>query len=156
VLSLDAGTNKMARDKNAVNCFNGELYFHLYKNNTVGIVTSLSDLVSSSLITISTATFTLSQNLAQTHTNSTLVFNGTTYPLTSNTTSSTTLTGSTLTGSLTFFVFANKTFSLLFPSSPYTLTVEAPCTSAASSFDYTLTPSLPSWLTCTPTNSTST
>jgi len=117
VLSLDAGTNKMAYGKNAVLSFNGGLYFNLYKNDTAGIVTSLSDLVSSSLITMGIPTFTLTENLVQTSTVSSLVFNGTTYTLTSNTTSSTTLTGSTLTGSLSFFTFASKTFSLAFPSS---------------------------------------
>ena len=63
MLSLNAGTNKMAFDKNAVLSFNGELYFHLVKDEYNGILTSLSDLVSSSLITISTPTFTLSENL---------------------------------------------------------------------------------------------
>jgi len=121
-------------------------------------VTSLSDLVSSSLITISIPTFTVTE-LTQALWPISLEFNGTTYPLTSNATTSTIVTGATLT-TITpispFMTFYNNTFSLAWPSSPQTLNVEAPCTSGASSFDYTLTPSLPPWLTCTPTNSTST
>ena len=156
VLSLNAGINKMAYVKNAVQSFNGGLYFHLYKDNFNGIVTSLSDLVSSSLINITTPTFTLSENLAQTSTTSTLVFNGTNYPLTSNTTSWTIITGSTITLLSSFFTFPIKNFTLPWPNSTQALTVEAPCTSAASSFDYTLIPSLPSWLSITPNSTSST
>jgi len=101
----------MAYDKNAVLSFNGGLYFHLFKNATVGILTSLTDLESSPLITITTPTFTLSENLAQTSTTSTLVFNGTTYPLTSNTTLTTNIAGTTLTSLSSFITFPNKTFS---------------------------------------------
>jgi len=107
----------MGYNKNAVFSFNGELYFHLVKIDTIGILTSLSDLVSSALITISTPTFALSENLAQTSNNSNLVFNGTTYPLTFNSTTLFNLTGYNLTGSPPLMSFAPKTFSLAFPSS---------------------------------------
>jgi len=55
-----------------------------------------------------------------------------------------------------FMTFAPKTFSLSWPSSPQTLKIEAPCSYSASSFDYSLTPSLPAWLTYTTTPSAST
>jgi len=154
VFSLDAGTNYMAFDKNGVLSFNGGLYFHLFKNYTAGIVTRLSDLVSSSLITMSTPTYTLNENITQNSNASTQVFINS-YPLTSNTTTYTNIT-LTLTGISPLKGFDNKTFSLPFPSSPQTLNVEAPCTSSASSFDYTLTSSLPPWLACIPTGITST
>jgi len=147
--------------KNAVLVFEGVLYLPLWKDEKNGIVTGLSDLNNSSpLVTISTPTFTLSENLAQTSTTSTLVFDGTTYPLTTvlfgGSNPSTPLTGSSLTTLSSLMTFPPKTFILPWPSSSLTLNIEAPCSYTTSSFDYTLTPSLPSWLTYTPTSSTST
>jgi len=89
----------MAHLKNAVFSFNGGLYFHLYKNSTAGILTSLSNLVSSSQINITTPTFNLTENLAEATSTPfpTLVFNGTTYPMTSITLTSSNITGIDLT-----------------------------------------------------------
>lgn len=61
---------------------NGVLYFHLSKNQTTGILTSLGGLSSSSVITVTDYPHIKSENLAQISTNSSLAFNTTTYSLT--------------------------------------------------------------------------
>jgi len=76
VLTLDAGSNKLAFDKNAVVSFNGGLHFHLYTNAQTGILTSLTELSSSSLITISIPTYTITENLPQNSTISSLSLTG--------------------------------------------------------------------------------
>jgi len=119
------------------------------------ILTSLSDLVSSSFITISQITYTLTENLPQD--SNPLNFDWEyLYPFAQTVTSSTPLTGSTVTDLSSFLTFPNIPFSIPWPSSPYLLNIEAPCTSTTSSFDYSLTPALPAWLTFTPTDASST
>jgi len=109
----------MAYDKSAVQSFNGQLYSYLFKDQVTGFVTTLSDFVSSSLITISTPTFSLNENLAQTSTPSTLSFHPNIYyPLASNTTSSAQISGTTLTVLSSFLTFSDKTFLLLWPFAP--------------------------------------
>ena len=83
VLSLNAGVYKISDFKNVAISFNGGLYIILFQNTTTGVLTTLSDLVSSPLITISTPTYTLSENLTQTSTPSSLSLSGS-YPLTFN------------------------------------------------------------------------
>jgi len=115
VLTLDAGTNKMEYAKSGILSFNGGLYFHLYKNDYNVIITSISDLVSSPLITISTPSYTISENLASAITASSLVFNGTTYPISLNSTTTTPITSSTV----SFFTsFKDQIFYVPWPPLP--------------------------------------
>lgn len=110
-------------------------------------------LSSSNLITVTNLTHTKTENLVSIGTVSSLVFNGSTYPLASNTTTVTPFTGSTLN---IFQTFPNKTFSYPIQSTSLTIKVEGPCSIAASSFSYTFSPVLPTWLTYSATGSSST
>lgn len=56
VLNLDALANKLAFDTNDVLSFNGGLYFTLFQSTNVGFITSFTELVSSTLITITNLT----------------------------------------------------------------------------------------------------
>jgi len=119
------------------------------------VLTSLSKLESSAFITINNSSYTLNEGLAQSSAPSSLNL-ASTYPLTSNLSLSETLVGTTLTDLSTFKTFSNKIFAVEWPSNPEPIDIEGPCTSGASSFPYTLAPSLPSWLSYTPNSSTST
>lgn len=143
----------MADYKCSVQTLNGGLYFHIYKNDNTVILISLSNLTSSSLITITNYTHTKSENLSQNSTISTLVFNVTTYPLTLSTQIATPFTPSL---APLFVTFSDRTSSYSESSIPSSIPVEGPCTMAASSFSYTLSPASPSWLTYSPTGTTST
>lgn len=131
------------------------LYFHLFKNNTAGILTSLNVLTSSDLIRVKNFPHTKNENLAQDITASALLFNASTYALTETTQTSTSLTP-TLTSLSPLVTFQDTTFSYSDSSLPSSISIEAPCSTSVSSFSYTLSPSLPSWLSYNPTGSTST
>ncbi len=154
VLMLDAGTNKMAFYKCSVHTFDGEMYFPIYKNPNTGILTSLSILSSSSLITVTNYSHTKLEMQAQINTSSFLVFTLDPHPLTSNTTTSTYFT-LTMTPASSFMTFPQKTFSYT-GSLPPDVKVEGPCSTTASTFGYTSSEALPSWLTFTSTGATST
>lgn len=107
------------------------------------------------MITVTNYSHAKSENLSQISTASTLVFDTNTYMLTSTLQTAPSLVP-TLTPLNPFVTFPDKTFSYMSPSLPISINVEAPCSSTASSFSYSFTPALPSWLTYSPTGSTST
>lgn len=71
----------MAYSSCSVVSLNGAVYFHLYKNSSTGILTSLSVFESTSYITVTNYTHTKSENLSDISGSPTVAFNSTTCPL---------------------------------------------------------------------------
>lgn len=59
VKSLSAGSYRMGFEKSAVLSFNGALHFHLVNGSYSGILASMTQLVSNSIISVSTPPFNL-------------------------------------------------------------------------------------------------
>jgi len=138
----------MAYYKNAVVSFNGMLYFHLYKDDNTGILTSLSQLASSSLTLLTIPTTVINENLTPNHTNSALTITNT-FPLNYISKTSSPVASTTFTTLTSFITFIDRTYSMHVPAAPVTLYIEAPCTSVASTYDYSLVTPVPTWLTNT-------
>jgi len=118
VFNLDSGSNKMSYSKNLVQSFNGALYFVLYKNSFTSILTSLTQLSTSPLITITTLSVLPIEGLPNISYVSGNTFDSS-YSLTLNGTSTTSNdTGQTLTVISPFRTFVDFTFPIYWPSSP--------------------------------------
>lgn len=141
--------------KCSVLSMHGQLYFHLYKNETTAYLTSLSKLRQSILINVTNYSHTKSENLTQNITLSNLDFNGSTYLLTQSSSAIYTF-APILTNLSEFVIFQDNNFSYLNPSVPLAILVEAPCSVGTSSFSYNIYPALPFWISYSPTDSTST
>lgn len=127
----------------------------MYKNDTSALLTSLSGLTSSSHITVSNYPHTKNENLQDTSITSTYNLNGSSYPITLNPLGATNVSP-TLTPLNTFITFPNRIYSYMNPVNPILINIEGPCSTAISSFSYTILPAQLSWFTFTPTSATST
>jgi len=138
--------------KASIQAYGNYLYFHLRNAPTTSHIVGITDLSSTSVLAISPLTHTKSENLLAANVTSSFLFNSSSYIFGTEpgTSTSVTFTSTTTTDLFSFVTFANKIYYVSYPQNtfPINITFEAPCTpSLASSFDYSNSSALPSWIT---------